>query len=295
MITKEQIDLGLKQIEKKLPSFEFSKRTLKKFTSSKEDIRFLGYLNGTTGYYQKALPLIIETFKCKNIVELGNREGISTIAMWDGLPHDARLTTIDIIRDLRYCPEEMFADPRIKFLFGDVNDLSIFGDNIPMDIDFLFSDTIHYDFQVSDEFEIYQHLLADTALVAIDDININDKREFFDRVPYNKWDLSELYHPSGWGLFLYRRKIPLSKEERILNAYKASARIWKRKSDEACLAIEKRNKHKVTNILRRLIKKTGLLYVLLTYAYNHTYSMLLKKGLIKKDTWRLFNEKSGGS
>ena len=269
MLTKTTVDQALSQIEKEVKNSSISKRALVKFTDSKEDKRFYGYFNGSEDYYHKALPLLINKLHLKNIFELGSREGISTLCMWDKLPSDATLTTIDIVKDQRYCPDEMFSDKQVKFIFGDVCDLSIFKENIPLDIDFLFSDTIHYNFQITDEFEIYQHLLADTALVAIDDIYVNDKHKFFEKVPYTKWDLTKLYHRSGWGLFLFERKQSLSKEDRILEAYKASAYIWKRKHDEKEKYIEKIHNKNPIVILKNLIKKIKPLYTLFTYLYNN--------------------------
>ena len=238
MITEQNINDALRQVDKEVRATEISKKSIVKFTDSKEDRRFFSYFNGTAEYYHRALPLLINSIGAKNIVELGSREGVSTLCIWDKLKDDAKFTTIDIIKDQRYCPDAMFTDKRVRFVFGDVCDLSIFEGAIPFDIDFLFSDTIHYNFQVEDEFEVYQHLLADTALFAIDDIYVNDKIKFFEKVNYPKWDISELYHASGWGIFLFQRKESLTKEERILRAYQASAKIWKRKTTEQEALVE---------------------------------------------------------
>ncbi len=282
MLTKTTVDQALHEIEKEVRHSTISKKALVKFTDSKEDKRFFSYFNGSEDHYHKALPLIINKLHLKNILELGSREGISTLCMWDKLPTDSILTTIDIIRDQRYCPDEMFTDKQVKFIFGDVCDLSIFNGDIPYDIDFLFTDTIHYNFQVTDEFEMYQYLLADKALVAIDDIYVNDKSEFFKKAPYTKWDLTELYHRSGWGLFLYERKESLTKEERILKAYQASASIWRRKCEEHEATLERIHNRNPIVIFKNGIKKITPLYNLLTTLYNNYYALRHKNNTTKK-------------
>ncbi len=277
MITKALVEKALEEVAKEVDASTISKKNLRKFTDSEYDKRLYEFLQGTTGYYQKGLPLLINKLQCKNIVELGSREGVSTLCIWDKLADDARFTTIDILRDQRYCPEEMFEDSRVKFIFGDVSDLSIFKEELPLDIDFLFSDTVHCDRQISDEFEIYQHFLSDVALVGIDDIHLNDKHKFFERIPYTKWDLTKLFHISGWGLFLYERKEPLTKEERILRAYKASAMVWKRKADDTEKALQKMDSRRPITILKNVIKKITPLYSLLTFIYNTYYGFMVKR------------------
>lgn len=268
MLTPTTIEKALHEIELEVKNSTISERSLVKFTDSPEDRLFHSFIDGVSGYYLKALPLIINKLGLKNIVELGNREGLSTLCIWDKLQNEATLTTIDILKDQRFCPPGMFTDPRVHFVFGDVCDLSIFKENIPFDIDFLFTDTIHYNFQVSDEFEVYQYLLADKALVAIDDIHINDKGKFFERIGFVKWDLTKLYHQSGWGLFLYERKEKMSKEERILNAYRASTAIWKRKYEESSAHVDQLNQYNPVIFMKNTIKKIPPLYKGLTMIYN---------------------------
>ncbi len=277
MITKPAVDAALKQIDSEVRTLKISPKSLVKFTDSKDDQRFFSYFNGTNEYYHRALPLLINKLGLKNIVELGSREGVSTLCIWDMLPADAHFTTIDLLKDQRYCPDAMYSDPRVDFIFGDVSDLSIFEGKYPFDIDLLFSDTIHYNFQVTDEFEIYQYFLADTCLFAIDDIHINDKEKFFDKIPYEKWDLTELYHKSGWGMFLYKRKEKLTREERLLKAYQASAAIWKRKTEEQEAIAQKFTKRSPKHIAKATIKRVKPLHSLLTGAYNRYNANRLRK------------------
>lgn len=278
-LTKQSVEKALKEIENEVSRLTISKRALVKFGDTEEDKIFHSFIDMPTAIYFKAAPLTISKLGLKNIVELGNREGVSTLCIWDKLPSDATFTTVDIVKDQRYCPDEMYHDKRVKFVFGDVSDLSIYknkSDNsnnskneIPFDIDYLFSDTIHYNFQISDEFEVYQHLLADTALVAIDDIHLNDKNKFFEKIPYTKWDLTKPYHASGWGLFLYERKEKLSREERLQKAYEASAKIWKRKFEEQTAKLDYVEKFYPKNIIKKVVKSSPAFHKLTIKVRNY--------------------------
>jgi len=267
-LDKEKIEKALQETAQEVRGVQLSPKALSKFGTSKMDALFRSYIDGEIALYLKGLPMLIKKLGLKNIVELGNREGVSTVCLWDSLANDARLTTIDIEKDQRFCPEEMFRDSRVRFIFGDVCDLEIFSGKIPFDIDFLFTDTIHFNFQIEDEFEIYQYLLADTALVAIDDININDKRLFFDKINFKKWDVTKQFHVSGFGLFLFERKNPLSKEERLKLAYQASAKIWKRKYDEAQAKLSKLHGKSLGTVSKKIIKKIPGFYKIYTSTYN---------------------------
>ena len=268
-LTKENIDKAISELRKEIKKITISPRALVKFTNSDEDQYALTFIDGDKiGYYLKFIPAICQKLNLKNILELGNREGFSTLCIWDHLPKDGSFVSVDIVKDLRFCPDAMFTDERVRFVYGDVSDPTIYNDNYPRDIDFMFMDTIHYDYQATDEFEVNQYFLADKALVAIDDINFNDKRKFFDRLPYQKWDLTDLCHDSGWGLFLYERNKLYSYEEKIFEAYKASVKIFTRKYQENEAKLEYINKRKVITIIKTLIKKVTPLYKFLIFIRN---------------------------
>lgn len=258
LLNKTIVNSAIEKIKQKISQHKIKDVNLLKFTNSEIDKEFSSYLNGVGGNYMKFVPLLIEELGLKNIVELGNREGLSTLAIYDNLPIDATFITIDIEKDRRYCPDIMFRDKRVKFIFGDVCDLEIFNSlesGVPLNIDFLFSDTIHFDCQLRDEWNIYKYLLADNALVAIDDINLNDKRKLFDELKYDKWDLTEFCHISGWGLFHFQRKEQLSDAERLRKAYQESAKIWHRKYDECKIVLDKIEEKKLINKLKKFIRR----------------------------------------
>jgi predicted O-methyltransferase YrrM len=252
------------EIKNEIPDFNISKDHLEKFTESKTDQEFLSYLNGVGGNYIKFLSLLVNKIKFKNIVELGSREGLSTLAIYDQLPRNSKFATIDIVKDQRYCPESMFNDERVSFIFGDVCSLNTIK-QLPFDIDFLFSDTIHFYSQIKDEFEIYQHLLADKALVAIDDIRLNDQGIFWDELPFPKWDLTSLCHQSGWGLFLFERKDALTTEERWGKVVESSSIVWENKYHSLLSTVAVYRVRSIKNKLKSLVKKAPPIYKSVVY------------------------------
>ncbi len=276
-INKSAVDKVISEIKSELSDFKISDKNLEKFGKvDNMDEEYLSYVNGVGGHYVKFLALLVKKLQFHNVVELGNREGLSTLSIYDQLPQDSTFTTIDIVEDVRYCPDSMHMDSRVKFILGDVCDIDVFS-KLPDKIDLLFSDTIHYDFQVRDEFAIYQHLLADTALVAVDDIFINDKHLFWDDLPYDKWDLSELCHSNGWGLFLYKREKSVSYDKRLYDSAHAAAKIWQRRSNEKSSELLTIKNKTVTQILKRITKKIPGVYKLFCRINN-------KFNLIKMDT-----------
>jgi len=169
-----------------------------------------GYLvnGGEGGAYNHWLTLLAQHADARLILELGNRYGVSTLALYHGLPRETRLITVDTVKDQRYVPANIFNDPRVRFIFGDALDLSAYdraGVDIPIDIDILWTDTVHFYDQVKSEFFVYEPLLADDCIIVIDDCYLNDKGKFFREAPYEKFDLAKLCHVNGFGVILYKR------------------------------------------------------------------------------------------
>lgn len=267
-LTRETVDQAISEIKKEIKDFPISRKALGKFKDDEVDYIYSTSINVEGNYYLKFIPAILKKLQLKNILELGNREGFSTLCIWDHLPSDGIFTSVDIVKDLRFCPKELFEDSRLRLVYGDVSNPAIYNNEYPKDVEFMFLDTIHYNYQVTDEFEVNQHFLADRALVAIDDINLNDKRKFFDALPYQKWDLTDFCHCSGWGLFLYERKNNLSYEERIFEAYKAGLKIFIRKYNEEMHTVELLERKKITSVAKRSIKKISPLYRSIIFLKN---------------------------
>lgn len=210
--------------------FSYKKRLLRKFdTKNQFDAEQLSYVvdGGKPGYYIHFLGHLVKNSDAKLILELGNRYGSSTLAMYSGLQKNQKLVTVDIERDQRYVPEEVFADERVEFVFGDCIDLQSFT-TIPIDIDILFTDTIHTDEQLRAEWSVYEPLLANEAIFIIDDIHLNDKIKLFNDLKFNKKNL-QLFHGNGFGIIHYIRpeeERGKTKEERIIESSIRATSIW---------------------------------------------------------------------
>lgn len=153
------------------------------------------------GYFTLIYNMIKTLPDDATIVELGNREGMSTLVIYEALKPNQKFYTIDIIKDLRILPEKFFNDDRIKILYGDCISEEIlkkFEDN---SIDFLFSDTIHYYKQVNNELIAYKNKLKKGSIIFVDDIKLNDKGMFYDEWIGEKYSLGSWCHESGFGCF----------------------------------------------------------------------------------------------
>lgn len=160
------------------------------------------------GGYPHFLSILAATIEEGLVVELGSRYGISTLAIAAGLRPSAEFAAVDILRDLRYVPQQILGMPNFKFLECD-------GLNVPAiyrslshekTVDILFSDTEHTYEQISAEFRVWEPMLSENALFIIDDINLNDKRRFFEEYEGEKLDLTVECHTSGFGVLVVNRK-----------------------------------------------------------------------------------------
>ena len=181
------------------------------------------------GYFALLSNIVSNLLPNASICELGNREGLSTLAILDAMNDTHTFITIDTVEDLRFLPFErvnqMIDDGSVFVVTGDVTHpktLSIVGDKLAgwpnnKGISLLFCDTIHVYEQVQAEFEAYEKFLCDEAIILVDDIQDDythkdpqmhrTKYRFFEEWDGEKYDLTELCHdPSGFGAFVYRRK-----------------------------------------------------------------------------------------
>lgn len=186
------------------------------------DEEYSNYLNGEGGYYYRWLAGAVNAMQPRRILELGSYTGGSILCMLQELGQSSELISVDMEKDLRFCPPEVFDDVRIRFVFGNDLDLSIFGGNIPFDVDFLFIDTDHTYQQIAKEWSVYQHLLSNEAIVVLDDIRLNDMYRFWQELDYKKLETTDDCHISGFGFFVFRREPEADEEARLRAAFRAS-------------------------------------------------------------------------
>ena len=144
------------------------------------------------------------------IVELGNREGLGILSIYDALGENSELFTLDIIDDVRFINDKIKSDSRVHIL-NDFNSLDV--DRIEKtfekkSISMIFLDTIHTYEQVTQEFKLWEPYMKDDCVMLIDDIRDympgRTKWRFHTELDYtHKYDVTEWAHnDTGYGVYL---------------------------------------------------------------------------------------------
>ena len=144
------------------------------------------------------------------IVELGNREGLGILSIYDALGENSELFTLDIVDDVRFINDKIKSDSRVKIL-NDFNSLDT--DRVSKtfekkSISMIFLDTIHTYEQVLAEFQLWEPFMKDDCVMLIDDIRPSmegrTKWRFHTELDYTyKYDVTEWAHnDTGFGVYL---------------------------------------------------------------------------------------------
>ena len=144
------------------------------------------------------------------IVELGNREGLGILSIYDALSENSELYTLDIVDDVRFINDKIKSDSRVHIL-NDFNSLDV--DRIKKtfekkSISMIFLDTIHTYEQVTQEFKLWEPYMKDDCVMLIDDIRPSmtgrTKWRFHTELDYTyKYDVTEWAHnDTGYGVYL---------------------------------------------------------------------------------------------
>jgi len=144
------------------------------------------------------------------IVELGNREGLGILSIYDALKPDSQFYTLDIVNDNRFVTNKVKNDHRVHIL-NDFNSLDV--DRIEKtfekkSISMIFLDTIHTYEQVLEEFKLWEPYMKDDCVMLIDDIRPSmpgrTKWRFHTELDYTyKYDVTEWAHnDTGFGVYL---------------------------------------------------------------------------------------------
>ena len=144
------------------------------------------------------------------IVELGNREGLGILSIYDALSENSELYTLDIVDDVRFINDKIKSDSRVHIL-NDFNSLD--ADRIEKtfekkSISMIFLDTIHTYEQVLEEFKLWEPYMKDDCVMLIDDIRPcmpgRTKWRFHTELDYTyKYDVTEWAHnDTGYGVYL---------------------------------------------------------------------------------------------
>ena len=144
------------------------------------------------------------------IVELGNREGLGIVSIYDALQPNSEFYTLDIVNDVRFVNDKIKNDPRVHILndFNSLDKKRIANTFDKKSISLIFLDTIHTYEQVTEEFKLWEPYMKDDCVMCIDDIRDympgRTKWRFHTELDYNyKYDVTEWAHnDTGFGVYL---------------------------------------------------------------------------------------------
>ena len=144
------------------------------------------------------------------IVELGNREGLGILSIYDALSENSELYTLDIVDDVRFINDKIKSDSRVHILndFNSLDSNRIEKTFEKKSISMIFLDTIHTYEQVLAEFKLWEPYMKDDCVMLIDDIRDympgRTKWRFHTELDYTyKYDVTEWAHnDTGYGVYL---------------------------------------------------------------------------------------------
>ena len=144
------------------------------------------------------------------IVELGNREGLGILSIYDALSENSQLYTLDIVDDVRFINDKIKSDSRVHILndFNSLDSNRIEKTFEKKSISMIFLDTIHTYEQVLAEFKLWEPYMKDDCVMLIDDIRPSmtgrTKWRFHTELDYtHKYDVTEWAHnDTGYGVYL---------------------------------------------------------------------------------------------
>lgn len=148
----------------------------------------------TPSNHYRFLHLFMKKYQPKTVVELGTHYGLSSLAMARGNPNNT-IHTVDII------PWEVDInnEPNIKEYIGSSIDEKIYN-NLPNEIDVLFSDTNHDYFLTSTEYKVYLPKMKKGGVIFFDDVLLDlgvDK--FWNELEHEKMLLEKIHLKYGFG------------------------------------------------------------------------------------------------
>ena len=177
----------------------------------KNNSEFSGYLfnkDGNHGYFSLLhnLSSNIEG----TIVELGNREGLGILSIYDALSENSKFYTLDIVDDVRFINTKIKSDSRVHILndFNSLDSDRIKNTFVEKSISMIFLDTIHTYEQVTQELELWGPFMKDDCVILVDDICDyvpgNTKWKFHkEYIVSHKYDVTEWAHnPTGFGVYI---------------------------------------------------------------------------------------------
>ena len=171
---------------------------------------FLFNDDGNHGYFALLHKLTSNLDEDAVVVELGNREGLGILSIYDALKENQTFYTLDIVDDVRFVNDKIKKDARVNILndFNSLDEERISNTFEKKSISMIFMDTIHTYEQVSEEYRIWTPYLKDDCVILVDDIRPSlpgrTKWQFHQEVGIQfKYDVTEWAHnDTGFGVYL---------------------------------------------------------------------------------------------
>lgn len=172
-----------------------------------EDYHFILDKPTGSGLYHSFLYEYIKQMKPKNVVELGHRHGLSTLAMLIAAEEanvDCSITTIDNVSNLSFLSDETKSHPKLRVCVTDSCDSSVVNSFVDNSVDFIFIDTEHTYQKISSEWKTWKPKLKSGAVVVCDDINWPGMNSFINDINHFQWMNEPALHGSGFLVFVYK-------------------------------------------------------------------------------------------
>ena len=144
------------------------------------------------------------------IVELGNREGLGILSVYDAMKENQTFYTLDIVNDIRFIGDKIRNDDRVKILndFDALDSERVKREFKEKSISLIFMDTIHTYEQLKAEYEVWGPYLKDDCIIMVDDIRPSmpgrTKWQWYVETPFSqKYDVTEWAHnDTGFGVYV---------------------------------------------------------------------------------------------
>ena len=171
---------------------------------------FIFNKDGNHGYFSLLHNLTSKLDDDGIVVELGNREGLGILSIYDALKEKQTLYTLDIVDDVRFINDKIHNDERVHILndFDALDTQRIVDTFEEKSISMIFMDTIHTYEQVLMEYITWKPYLKDDCIILVDDIRPSmpgrTKWRFHQDFDIdNKYDVTEWAHnDTGFGVYM---------------------------------------------------------------------------------------------
>lgn len=171
---------------------------------------FIFNKDGNHGYFSLLHNLTSNLDDDGIVVELGNREGLGILSIYDALKENQILYTLDIVDDVRFINDKIHNDERVHILndFDALDTQRIINTFEEKSISMIFMDTIHTYEQVLMEYITWKPYLKDDCIILVDDIRPSmpgrTKWRFHQDFDIdNKYDVTEWAHnDTGFGVYM---------------------------------------------------------------------------------------------